>query len=147
GTSASNSISSAIRAIARVFGQLISSTPSMVEIAQPRSRFCPNVPSLSLRSLNSGLVDSDTGDNLRPVLQHSHLMPGANVHAELAVAGGLHRLQAVDQLGTRAGEGEGANNVAGNDVVLFRAQEHQVPAVVREITCVRRLVLLIDLTI
>ena len=28
----------------------------MVEIAQPRSRLVPNVPSLSLRSLNSGLV-------------------------------------------------------------------------------------------
>jgi hypothetical protein len=38
-----------------VFGQLISSTPSMVEIAQPRSRLVPNVPSLSLRSLNTGI--------------------------------------------------------------------------------------------
>ena len=38
GTSASNSISSASFASVSVFGQLISSTPSMVEIAQPRSR-------------------------------------------------------------------------------------------------------------
>ena len=56
GTSASNSISSEILASSSVFGQLISRTPSMVEIAQPRSRFVPNVPSLSLRSLKTGLV-------------------------------------------------------------------------------------------
>src|SRR5262249_59444876 len=101
-----------ILAIASVFGQLISSTPSMVEIAQPRSRFCPKVPSLSLRSLNSGLVDSDTGNDLRPVLQHRHLVPGADVHAELAVAGRLHGPQAIGQLRARAGEGERANDVA-----------------------------------
>jgi hypothetical protein len=51
GTSASNSISSASLASVSVFGQLISQTPSMVEIAQPRSRLLPKVPSLSLRSL------------------------------------------------------------------------------------------------
>src|SRR5262245_62482709 len=56
GTRASNSISSEQRASSSVFGQLISSTPSMVEIAQPRSRLVPKVPSLSLRSLNTGLV-------------------------------------------------------------------------------------------
>src|SRR5262249_33190511 len=56
GTSASNSISSEQRASSSVFGQLISSTPSMVEMAQPRSRLVPNVPSFSLRSLNTGLV-------------------------------------------------------------------------------------------
>src|ERR1700704_4596510 len=56
GTSASNSISSEILASSSVLGQLISRTPSMVEIAQPRSRFVPNVPSLSLRSLKTGLV-------------------------------------------------------------------------------------------
>src|SRR5580698_3005568 len=56
GTSASNSISSEILASYSVFDQLISRTPSMVDIAQPRSRFVPNVPSLSLRSLNTGLV-------------------------------------------------------------------------------------------
>jgi hypothetical protein len=50
GTIASNSISSASLASVSVFGQLISSTPSMVEMAQPRSRLVPNVPSLSLRS-------------------------------------------------------------------------------------------------
>src|SRR5687768_2331135 len=56
GTKASNSISSEQRASSSVLGQLISSTPSMVEMAQPRSRLVPKVPSLSLRSLNSGLV-------------------------------------------------------------------------------------------
>src|SRR5690349_15691363 len=56
GTSASNSISSEIFAKVTVFGQLISSTPSMLEIAQPRSRLVPKVPSLSLRSLKTGLV-------------------------------------------------------------------------------------------
>src|SRR6476661_5084968 len=56
GTSASNSISSEIFASDSVFGQLISSTPSIEEIAHPRSRLVPNVPSLSLRSLKTGLV-------------------------------------------------------------------------------------------
>ncbi len=56
GTSASKSISSEVLASSSVFGQLISSTPSMVEMAQPRSRLVPKVPSLSLRSLNTGLV-------------------------------------------------------------------------------------------
>src|SRR3954471_14220684 len=56
GTSASNSISSEQRASSSVLGQLISSTPSMVEMAQPRSRLVPNVPSLSFLSLNTGLV-------------------------------------------------------------------------------------------
>src|SRR5215211_3454273 len=56
GTSASNSISSAIRASSNVLGQSASSTPSMVEIAQPWLRLDENVPSRSLRSLNSGLL-------------------------------------------------------------------------------------------
>src|ERR1700733_4548072 len=56
GTSASNSIASDVLANSSVFGQLISSTPSMVEMAQPRSRLVPKVPSLSLRSLKTGLV-------------------------------------------------------------------------------------------
>src|ERR1700687_5576090 len=56
GTSASNSIDSEIFASSSVFGQLISRTPSMVEMAQPRSRLVPKVPSLSLRSLKTGLV-------------------------------------------------------------------------------------------
>src|SRR3954462_12927608 len=56
GTNASNSISSEQRASSSVFGQLISSTPSIVEMAQPRSRLVPKVPSFSLRSLNTGLV-------------------------------------------------------------------------------------------
>src|SRR5580692_10069699 len=56
GTSASNSIASEVLASSSVFGQLISSTPSIVEMAQPRSRLVPNVPSLSLRSLKTGLV-------------------------------------------------------------------------------------------
>src|SRR4029078_11945204 len=56
GTSASNSISSEQRASSSVFGQLISSTPSMVEMAQPRSRLVPKVPSLSFLWLNTGLV-------------------------------------------------------------------------------------------
>src|ERR1700689_3965568 len=56
GTSASNSISSDVLASSSVLGQLISSTPSMVEMGQPRSRLVPKVPSLSLRSLKTGLV-------------------------------------------------------------------------------------------
>src|ERR1700735_5454300 len=56
GTSASNSISSEVWANSRVFGQLICNTPSIVEIAQPRSRLVPKVPSLSLRLLKTGLV-------------------------------------------------------------------------------------------
>src|SRR5262245_19924961 len=56
GTSASNSISSEILASSSVLGQLISNTRSMVEMAQPRSRLVPNVPSLSARSLNTGLL-------------------------------------------------------------------------------------------
>src|SRR5512141_2117321 len=41
GTKASNSISSEHLASSNVFGQLISRTPSMVEMAQPRSRLVP----------------------------------------------------------------------------------------------------------
>ena len=54
GTNASNSISSAMRPSSRVFGQLTFSVPSIVEIAQPPPRFVENVPSFSLRLLNSG---------------------------------------------------------------------------------------------
>ena len=42
----------------QVLGQSAFSTPSMVEMAQPPLRLVQNVPSLSLRSLNSGLVAS-----------------------------------------------------------------------------------------
>src|SRR5215831_3162152 len=56
GTSASNSMASASCAMASVLGQSIFKTPGRVEIAQPRSRLEPKVPSLSLRSLYSGLV-------------------------------------------------------------------------------------------
>src|ERR1700682_6627302 len=56
GTSASNSIDSEIFASSNGFGQLISSTPSMVERGQPRSRLVPKVPSLSFLSLKTGLV-------------------------------------------------------------------------------------------
>src|SRR6202795_2647542 len=49
-------IASEILASSSVFGQLISSTPSMVEMAQPRSRLVPKVPSLSFLSLKTGLV-------------------------------------------------------------------------------------------
>lgn len=58
GTSASNSISSPMRASASVSGQVASSTPSMLEMAQPPLRLEQKVPSLSLRVLNSGLVAS-----------------------------------------------------------------------------------------
>src|SRR5271170_6035335 len=56
GTSASNSIASAIWASLTVFGQVISSVPGIVLMAQPPYKLVQNVPSLSLRSLNSGLV-------------------------------------------------------------------------------------------
>jgi hypothetical protein len=58
GTSASNSISSPMRASASVLGQSALSTPSIVEIAQPPLRLLENVPSLSLRLLNSGFLAS-----------------------------------------------------------------------------------------
>ena len=45
-------------ASARVLDQSASSTPSIVEIAQPWLRLDENVPSRSLRSLNSGLLAS-----------------------------------------------------------------------------------------
>jgi hypothetical protein len=56
GTRASNSISSASRANVSVLCQSAFSTPSMVVIAHPWLRLLENVPSLSLRSLKSGLV-------------------------------------------------------------------------------------------
>src|SRR5262245_56996624 len=65
GTSASNSISSEILASSSVLGQLISNTRSMVEMAQARSRLVPNVPSLSARSLNTGLVARRSSSILR----------------------------------------------------------------------------------
>src|SRR6202158_3212240 len=56
GTRASNSISSARRASVSVLGQSAFRTPSIVVIAHPPLKLLENVPSLSLRSLNSGLV-------------------------------------------------------------------------------------------
>src|SRR5712691_3073084 len=56
GTSASSSISSASLASASVLGQVMSSLPSRSDITQPLSRLVWNVPSLSLRVLNAGLV-------------------------------------------------------------------------------------------
>jgi hypothetical protein len=56
GTSASNSISSASFASVTVFGQVMASRPSRSLITQPESRLVWNVPSLSLRVPNAGLV-------------------------------------------------------------------------------------------
>ncbi len=56
GTMASKSISSASRASSEVWAQSASSIPPMEEMVQPPDRFEQKVPSLSLRSLNSGLV-------------------------------------------------------------------------------------------
>src|ERR1700683_3559662 len=58
GTMASNSISSASFASAAVLSQLTFSTPSIDDIVAPPERFEQKVPSFSLRSLNSGLLDS-----------------------------------------------------------------------------------------
>src|SRR5262245_18083658 len=58
---------SAVRAIARLFGQLTSWRPSTVVIAQPLLTLTPNRPSLSLLSLNNGLSArrvSSSGDDL-----------------------------------------------------------------------------------
>src|SRR5271170_582841 len=54
GTSASNSISSAIWASRTVLGQLILSVSGIVLMAHPPFKLVQKVPSLSLRSLNSG---------------------------------------------------------------------------------------------
>ena len=58
GTSASNSISSAMVASASVLGQSALSTPSILEIAQPPLRLLEKVPSFSLRGPNSGFLAS-----------------------------------------------------------------------------------------
>ena len=58
GTSASNSISSAMVASASVLGQSALSTPSILEIAQPPLRLLEKVPSFSLRGPNNGFRDS-----------------------------------------------------------------------------------------
>src|SRR6202142_1789771 len=58
GTMASNSISSARRASAAVLSQLTFSTPSIDDMVAPPERFEQKVPSFSLRSLKSGLLDS-----------------------------------------------------------------------------------------
>src|SRR5580698_10839710 len=56
GTTASNSISSAMRAIAAVFSHLTCNVPSIDDIVAPPERLLQKVPSLSLASLNSGLL-------------------------------------------------------------------------------------------
>ena len=58
GTSASNCIASASCASVSVLAQSASSTPSMLEIAQPPLRLVENVPSRNLRSLKRGLLAS-----------------------------------------------------------------------------------------
>src|SRR5262245_10213084 len=74
-------------------------------------------------------------------------MPGANMHSELAIARRLHRPQSIRKFRARAGECEGANDVGADDVMLLRTQKHQMAAVVREVACIRRLILAVDLTI
>src|ERR1700678_4717890 len=54
GTMASNSISSAMRASATELPQSACRMPSIDDMVQPPLRLVQNVPSLSLRSLNSG---------------------------------------------------------------------------------------------
>src|SRR5262249_36570915 len=71
GTSASSSISSASLASASVAGQLIRSVPSIVVMAAPESRLVQKVPSLSLRSLNSGLVPRRSSSALLGVAMRS----------------------------------------------------------------------------
>src|SRR6516165_3999583 len=71
-------------------------------------------------------------------------MAGADVHAELAEAGCLNRTQAVDQLRTGAGEGEGPNDVGGDDLLLLGTQEHQMTAMIRKIAGIRGLIVAID---
>src|SRR5262249_62349485 len=82
-----------------------------------------------------------------PILQHRHFMSGADVHAELAEARGLDRPQPLDELRARAGEREGANDVSRDGVLLLRAQEHQMAAVIRKVTRIRWLILAVDFTI
>jgi hypothetical protein len=56
GTMASNSISSAMRASVSVSGHFACRMPSIDDIVAPPLKLLQNVPSLSLRSLKSGLL-------------------------------------------------------------------------------------------
>ena len=56
GTMASNSISSAIRASVTALSHLACKMPSIDDMVQPPLKLLQNVPSLSLRSLKSGLL-------------------------------------------------------------------------------------------
>src|SRR6185312_13056856 len=129
GTSASNSISSDVRASSSVFGQLISSTPSMVEMAQPRSRLVPKVPSLSLRSLNTGLVSRRSRCSLACTFMALVLVskarrqmsaPGAGrVPSRCLVADGLDLVVERAQLRLALGDGLANGRELGADLSLL----------------------------
>jgi hypothetical protein len=53
-------------------------------------------------TLNRQITRLDFRHHLGPVLEHRHLVTVADVETELAIAGGLDRLQLLDQLRARS---------------------------------------------
>src|SRR5258708_31488954 len=89
---------------------------------------------------------SDTGDHLRPFLQHRG-MAVTNVNRKVGVACTLQLAQPFAKRRPGAGDGHSADQLGGANLMLLRAQEHQVAAVVLEVARIGRLVALVDLPI
>src|SRR5215813_5198616 len=128
GTSASNSISSEILASSSVLGQLISNTRSMVEMAQPRSRLVPNVPSLSARSLNTGLVARRSSSMrlsaaMEEVLPSSDSLHGGGQWSKSRVPGALQHAVLLRRPGTPVDFGKPGSRICGAPLARCTACE------------------------
>src|SRR5712664_2865472 len=97
-------------------------------------------------STNTIAFTLDTSEDVRPLLEHLR-MPVADADGEVSVAGPAELADALLQLGSGRRERHRADQVGGADLLLLRAQEHEMPAVVGEIARVRRLVLQVDLAV
>jgi hypothetical protein len=105
------------------------------------------VDSLSLdSSLPRRYHASDTGDHLRPFLQHRG-MAVTNMNRKVGVACTLQLAQPFAKRRPGAGDGHGADELGGTNLMLLRAQEHQVAAMVLQVARIGRLVALVDLPV
>src|SRR5215204_5856161 len=100
------------------------------------------VDSLSLdSSLLRGYHASDSGNHLRPFLQHRG-MAVTNMNRKVGVACTFQLAQPFAKRRPGAGEGHGADELGGANLMLLRAQEHQVAAMVLQVARIGRLVAL-----
>src|SRR5213593_4643798 len=85
-------------------------------------------------------------EHVGPFLQHLGISV-AHGEADVVESGPSQLAEPFSQLGLGSSEGGRANELRGADRVLFRSQEHQVPAMVAQIAGIRGLVREIDLAI